>query len=456
MRAGLPTIQSQLTIASYTEATMSPTAKILASTRSQALQQRAERFFPGGVNSPVRAFRAVGGAPPFVEKAQGAWLTDADGNRYIDYFGSWGPMILGHAFPPVVEAIERAARNSASFGASTAAESDLAEKIIACYPAIEKLRFVSSGTEATMSAIRLARAATGRKIIIKFEGCYHGHADGLLVKAGSGVATFGIPGSAGVPEEIARLTHALPYNDIAAVEAAFDAHPGAIAAVILEPVVGNAGCIPPAPGYLTALRALTEREGALLIVDEVMTGFRVALGGALERYNLDADLVTLGKIVGGGLPVGVFGGKRRFMDMLAPLGPVYQAGTLSGNPLAMAAGIATIGYLQDHAAEIYPHLEAASKAIADGVAAEANRAGIPLTLNRVGAMWTWFFNSDPVTNYDDAAKSDTAVFGRFHRAMLEQGIWLPPSQFEAAFLSTAHGQAEVDATIEAARNAFKS
>jgi len=456
MRAGTPTIQSQLAIGSYTEATMSPTAKILASTRSQALQQRAERFFPGGVNSPVRAFRAVGGAPPFVEKAQGAWLTDADGNRYIDYFGSWGPMILGHAFPPVVEAIERAARNSASFGASTAAESDLAEKIIACYPAIEKLRFVSSGTEATMSAIRLARAATGRKIIIKFEGCYHGHADGLLVKAGSGVATFGIPGSAGVPEEIARLTHALPYNDIAAVEAAFDAHPGAIAAVILEPVVGNAGCIPPAPGYLTALRALTEREGALLIVDEVMTGFRVALGGALERYNLDADLVTLGKIVGGGLPVGVFGGKRRFMDMLAPLGPVYQAGTLSGNPLAMAAGIATIGYLQDHAAEIYPHLEATSKAIADGVAAEANRAGIPLTLNRVGAMWTWFFNSNPVTNYDDAAKSDTAVFGRFHRAMLEQGIWLPPSQFEAAFLSTAHGQAEVDATIEAARNAFKS
>jgi len=456
MRAGTPTIQSQLAIGSYTEATMSLTAKILASTRSQALQQRAERFFPGGVNSPVRAFRAVGGAPPFVEKAQGAWLTDADGNRYIDYFGSWGPMILGHAFPPVVEAIERAARNSASFGASTAAESDLAEKIIACYPAIEKLRFVSSGTEATMSAIRLARAATGRKIIIKFEGCYHGHADGLLVKAGSGVATFGIPGSAGVPEEIARLTHALPYNDIAAVEAAFDAHPGAIAAVILEPVVGNAGCIPPAPGYLTALRALTEREGALLIVDEVMTGFRVALGGALARYNLDADLLTLGKIVGGGLPVGVFGGKRRFMDMLAPLGPVYQAGTLSGNPLAMAAGIATIGYLQDHAAEIYPHLEATSKAIADGVAAEANRAGVPLKLNRVGAMWTWFFNSDPVTNYDDAAKSDTAVFGRFHRAMLEQGIWLPPSQFEAAFLSTAHGQAEVDATIEAARNAFKS
>jgi glutamate-1-semialdehyde 2,1-aminomutase len=425
-------------------------------TRSQSLQQRAERFFPGGVNSPVRAFRAVGGDPPFIESAQGAWLTDADGNRYIDYFGSWGPMILGHAFPPAVEAIERTARNSASFGASTAAEADLAERITACYPAIEKLRFVSSGTEATMSAIRLARAATGRKIIVKFEGCYHGHSDGLLVKAGSGVATFGIPGSAGVPEEIAQLTHALPYNDIAAVEAAFDAHPGKIAAVILEPVVGNAGCIPPAPGYLAALRALTIREGALLIVDEVMTGFRVALGGALQLYSLDADLVTLGKIVGGGLPVGVFGGKRALMDQLAPLGPVYQAGTLSGNPLAMAAGIATISYLQAHAAQIYPQLEATAKAVFEGVAAEASRAGVPLTLNRVGSMGTWFFTAGPVTNYTQAALSDTAAFGRFHRAMLNAGIWLPPSQFEAAFLSAAHGPEEVAATIAAAREAFKT
>jgi len=425
-------------------------------TRSQALQQRAERFFPGGVNSPVRAFRAVGGAPPFVERAQGAWLTDADGNRFIDYFGSWGPMILGHAYPQVVEAIERAARNSASFGASTAAEADLAERIVACYPAIEKMRFVSSGTEATMSAIRLARAATGRKVIVKFEGCYHGHADGLLVKAGSGVATLGIPGSAGVPEEIAQLTLALPYNDLGAVEAAFAAHPGAIAGLILEPVVGNAGCIPPGPGYLAGLRALTLREGALLIVDEVMTGFRVALGGALELYGVDADLVTLGKIVGGGLPVGVFGGKRRFMDLLAPLGPVYQAGTLSGNPLAMAAGIATIGYLQEHAAQVYPQLEATAKAVTEGVAAEAAQAGIPLTLNRVGAMWTWFFTPGPVTNYEEAAKSDTAAFGRFHNAMLNQGIWLPPSQFEAAFLGTAHGDAETAATIAAAREAFKA
>ena len=306
-----------------------------------------------------------------------------------------------------------------------------------------------------MSAIRVARAATGRKMIIKFEGCYHGHADGLLVKAGSGVATFGIPGSAGVPEEIAKLTHALPYNDLAAVEAAFDAHPGQIAAVILEPVVGNAGCIPPAPGYLHGLRELTDREGALLIVDEVMTGFRVALGGAVELYKLDPDLVTLGKIVGGGLPVGVFGGRRALMDRLAPLGPVYQAGTLSGNPLAMAAGLATVGYLQEHADEVYPRLEATAKAVAEGVAAEAAQAGVALTTNRVGSMWTWFFTSDAVTNYDQAAKSDTAAFGRFHRAMLERGVWLPPSQFEAAFASAAHGEAEAAATIAAAREAFQ-
>ncbi len=425
-------------------------------TRSQALQQRAERFFPGGVNSPVRAFGAVGGAPPFVERAQGAWLTDADGNRYIDYFGSWGPMILGHAFLPVVEAIQRAARNSASFGASTAAEADLAERVVACFPAIEKLRFVSSGTEATMSAIRLARAATGRKILVKFEGCYHGHADGLLVKAGSGVATFGIPGSAGVPEEIAHLTLALPYNDLGAVQAAFAAFPRAIAAVILEPVVGNAGCIAPAPGFLAGLRALTARDGALLIADEVMTGFRVALGGACQLYSLSPDLVTLGKIVGGGLPVGVFGGKRIYMDLLAPLGPVYQAGTLSGNPLAMAAGLATLSYLQEHATQVYPRLEATAKAVFEGVAAEAARAGVPLTTNRVGSMGTWFFTPGPVTDYAQAARSDTAAFGRFHRAMLDQGVWLPPSQFEAAFLSTAHGEAEVAATLAAARQAFQA
>ncbi|WP_263358749.1 glutamate-1-semialdehyde 2,1-aminomutase [Acidicapsa ligni] len=424
-------------------------------THSQALQSRAEKLFPGGVNSPVRGFRSVGGEPPFVARAEGAYLFDADGNRYIDYFGSWGPMILGHAFPPVVEAIERAARNSASFGASTAAEGDLAELVMACYPAIERMRFVSSGTEATMSAIRVARAATGRKRIIKFEGCYHGHADGLLVKAGSGVATLGIPGSAGVPEEIAQLTLALPYNDLDAVRAAFNEYSGQIAAIILEPVIGNAGCILPADGYLQGLRSITAEHGALLIVDEVMTGFRLALGGALELYQLDADLVTLGKIIGGGLPCGAFGGKRKFMDLLAPLGPVYQAGTLSGNPLAMAAGAATVGYLREHAATIYPHLEATSKAVAEGVAAEAQKAGIPLTTNRVGSMWTWFFTSSPVSNYEEAATSNTATFGHFHQAMLKAGIWLPPSQFEAMFLSQAHGPTEVASTITAAKEALK-
>lgn len=423
--------------------------------RSQALQARAEKYFPGGVNSPVRAFRAVGGEPPFIERAEGAWLEDVDGNRYIDYFGSWGPMILGHAFTPVVKAIEDAARKSASFGASSAAEAELAERISACYPALEMMRFVSSGTEATMSAIRLARAATGRKMVVKFEGCYHGHADGLLVKAGSGVATFGIPGSAGVPEEIARLTLALPFNDLGAVGAAFEVHPGEIAAVILEPVVGNAGCIPPGEGYLAGLRALTQRHGTLMIVDEVMTGFRLSLGGACELYGLEPDLVTLGKIVGGGLPVGLFGGRWELMKMISPLGPVYQAGTLSGNPLAMAAGLATVGYLQEHAGEIYPRLERTAKAVAEGVAAEAARAEVAMTVNRVGSMWTWFFRAGPVRNYEEAARSDTAAFGRFHRAMLERGVWLPPSQFEAAFLSAAHGEAEVEKTVGAAREAFQ-
>jgi len=425
-------------------------------TESLRLQQRAEQFFPGGVNSPVRAFRSVGGQPPFIASANGAYLTDADGNRYIDYFGSWGPMILGHCFPPVVEAIERAARNSASFGASTAAEGDLAEQVIACYPAIDKLRFVSSGTEATMSAIRVARAATSRKRIIKFEGCYHGHADGLLVKAGSGIATLGIPGSAGVPEEIAALTLALPYNDLAAVEAAFAAHPGEIAAIILEPVVGNAGCIAPLPGYLQGLRKLTAEHGALLIVDEVMTGFRVSLGGATQYYGIDPDLITLGKIIGGGLPCGAFGGKRQFMDLLAPLGPVYQAGTLSGNPLAMAAGLATVSYLRQNEEQVYAQLAATGQALFGGVAAQAAKAGVAVTTNFVGSMGTWFFTPGPVTNYDQAALSDTAQFGRFHRSMLESGIWLPPSQFEALFVSTALTSADIEQTIAAAAKALAS
>jgi glutamate-1-semialdehyde 2,1-aminomutase len=423
-------------------------------TRSRALQGRAEKLLPGGVDSPVRAFRAVGGEPPFVERGEGAYLWDADGNRYIDYFGSWGPMILGHAFPAAVEAVQRAAARSASFGASTAAEGELAELVVKAFPSIEKVRFVSSGTEATMSAIRLARAFTGRKYVVKFEGCYHGHSDGLLVKAGSGVATFGIPGSAGVPEEIAGLTLALPFNDVAAVKAAFAAHKGEIACLIVEPVVGNAGCIPPAAGYLEALREITAREGVVLILDEVMTGFRLALGGAQELYRITPDLTTLGKIVGGGVPCAAFGGRAEIMNMLAPLGPVYQAGTLSGNPLAMAAGIATVGHLIEHRDEVYPPIERLSAAVADGVAAEAAKAGVPMTTNRVGAMWTWFFTAGPVTDFATAATSDTAAFARFHRAMLDQGVWLPPSQYEAVFLGTAHTTEDIEQTISAAREAF--
>jgi glutamate-1-semialdehyde 2,1-aminomutase len=422
--------------------------------RSAELQRRAERLQPGGVDSPVRAFRAVGGNPPFAVKGEGACLWDADGNRYLDYFGSWGPMILGHAFPPVVEAIQQAAANSASFGASTPAESDLAELVVEAYPSIDKLRFVSSGTEATMSAIRLARAFTGRDYIIKFEGCYHGHSDGLLVKAGSGVATFGIPGSAGVPDEIAHFTLALPFNDISAVETAFAAHRGEIACVILEPVVGNMGCVLPAEGYLKALREFTKREHSLLIFDEVMTGFRVAYGGAQELYQIQPDITTLGKIIGGGLPCGAFGARAEIMDMLAPLGPVYQAGTLSGNPLAMAAGIATVGYLKEHRSDVYTRLEALSASVANGVAAEAAQAGVSVTMNRVGAMFTWFFTANAVTDFESASTSDTAAFARFHRAMLDLGIWLPPSQYEAAFLSTAHTMDDVTYTINAAKDAF--
>ena len=424
--------------------------------RSRLLQQRAERLLPGGVDSPVRAFRAVGGDPPFLVRAEGAYLWDADGNRYIDYFGSWGPMILGHAFPPVVEAIQQAAARSASFGASTASEADLAELIRAAVPSMEKLRFVSSGTEATMSAIRLARAFTNRKYILKFEGCYHGHADGLLVKAGSGVATFGIPGSAGVPEEIAHFTLALPYNDIAAVEAAFAARPNEIAAIILEPVAGNMGCVPPKPAYLAALRELTTRQGAVLIFDEVMTGLRVAHGGAQQLYGVTPDMTCLGKIIGGGLPCGAFGGRAEIMDMLAPLGPVYQAGTLSGNPLAMAAGVATLAYLATNREAVYGNLEEASRLVAQGAATVLSEAGIPVTTNRVGAMWTWFFTNERVVDFATAAASDTRRFGAFHRAMLDAGVWLPPSQFEAIFLGTAHTAAVIEATLSAARQAVVS
>jgi glutamate-1-semialdehyde 2,1-aminomutase len=422
--------------------------------KSQELQERAEGHFPGGVNSPVRAFRAVGGHPPFVARAEGAYLFDADGNRYVDIFGSWGPMILGHAFPPVVEAIREAAGRGASFGASHAGEANLAELVRRCFPSVEKMRFVSSGTEACMSAIRLARGFTGRNFVIKFEGCYHGHSDALLVKAGSGVATLGIPGSAGVPAETVMHTLALPYNDLASVEAAFMARPGEVACIIVEPVVGNAGTIPPAPGYLQGLRRLCTENGALLIVDEVMTGFRLSLGGAQQVYGITPDLTTLGKIIGGGLPCGAFGGRAEVMDSLAPLGPVYQAGTLSGNPLAMAAGIATIEHLIAHEEAVYAHLELVTRSIAEGVAHVAREAGIPMTTNRVGSMFTWFFTGEPVTDFASASKSDSEAFGRFHRSMLQAGVWLPPSQYEAAFVSVTHGPPEVEMVLNAARGAL--
>jgi len=421
--------------------------------RSRKLQERAEKLFPGGVNSPVRAFRAVGGDPPFIVKGRGSRMWDADGNEYIDYVGSWGPLILGHAAPDVVAAIERANRDGASFGASTPLESDLAEAVLEAFPAMEKLRFVSSGTEATMSAIRLARAVTGRKYVIKFEGCYHGHTDALLVKAGSGVATFGIPGSAGVPEEFVQFTLALPYNNIDRVNDVFKKLKGEIACVIVEPVVGNMGCVPPAPQFLDGLRYLTSREDALLIFDEVMTGFRVAFGGAQELYGTRPDLTALGKIIGGGLPVGAYGGPAEFMDQVAPLGPMYQAGTLSGNPLAMAAGLATLRHLRDNR-ELYGRLDRAAATLVDMVADAAHQAGVAVTANRVRSMFTWFFTAEPVTDWDSAAKSDTALFGKFHRAMLEEGIWLPPSQFEAAFLSAAHSMDDISQTVEAARKAF--
>lgn len=421
--------------------------------QSRRLQKRAEQMIPGGVNSPVRAFRAVGGDPPFIVRGQGSHLWDADGNEYIDYIGSWGPHILGHAAPQVVDAVISATRNGTSFGASTPAEADLAELVISAFPHVQRVRFVSSGTEATMSAIRLARAYTKRKYIVKFEGCYHGHADALLVKAGSGVATLGIPGSAGVPEEFTQFTLALPYHDIDALEEAFNKFKNQIACLIVEPVVGNMGCVPPARGYLEAVRAVTSRSGTILIFDEVMTGFRVAFGGAQELYAIRPDLTTMGKIIGGGLPVGAYGGPAEIMEMVAPLGPVYQAGTLSGNPLAMTAGCATLRHLREHK-EIYARLDKLSGELVAGVAAAAKDAGVPMTYNRVGSMFTWFFTRGPVTDWTSASKSDTEAFARFFRAMLDNGVYLPPSQFEAAFLSAAHTEADIRRTISAAKQAF--
>jgi glutamate-1-semialdehyde 2,1-aminomutase len=418
------------------------------------LQQRAERLIPGGVNSPVRAFRAVGCEAPFIVRGEGSKVWDADGNQYIDYVGSWGPLILGHAEPGVVEAILSAAVNGTSFGASTPSEADLAELVIEAFPSVQKVRFVSSGTEATMSAIRLARAYTKRKYIIKFEGCYHGHADSLLVKAGSGVATLGIPGSAGVLDEISQFTIALPFNDIEVLEQAFSRYRHQIAGVIVEPVVGNMGCVPASGGYLAAVRTITERENSVLIFDEVMTGFRLAYGGAQEFYGIKPDLTTFGKIIGGGLPVGAYGGENEIMSMVAPLGPMYQAGTLSGNPLAMAAGIAQLKQLRENKGEIYPKLESLSAKVVDGVAAAAKHAGVAICPNRVGSMFTWFFTPGPVTDWSSASKSDTEAFGRFFRAMLDAGVYLPASQFEAAFLSNAHNEEDVKKTIATAKEAF--
>ncbi len=421
---------------------------------SRRLQKRAEQMIPGGVNSPARAFGSVGGDPPFIVRGAGSHMFDADGNEYIDYVGSWGPLILGHAQSKVVEAIMDAACNGTSFGASTPSEADLAEIVISAFPHIQKIRFVNSGTEATMSAIRLARAFTKRKYIVKFEGCYHGHADALLVKAGSGVVTLGIPGSAGVPEEFTQFTLALPFNDTEALELAFKKFPHQIACVIVEPVVGNMGCVPASGGFLAALRLITQREKAVLIFDEVMTGFRVAFGGAQERYNIQPDLTTLGKIIGGGLPVGAYGGSSDIMNLVAPLGPMYQAGTLSGNPLAMAAGLATLRHLREHKNEIYPALDKLSAQLVDGVTAAAKDAGLPLCVNRVGSMFTWFFQPGPVTDWNSASKSNTEAFGRFFRAMLDNGAYLPPSQYEAAFLGTAHTEEDIQKTIAAAKQAF--
>jgi glutamate-1-semialdehyde 2,1-aminomutase len=414
--------------------------------KSDALFARAQRVIPGGVNSPVRAFRGVGGNPPFIARGEGSHIIDADGNIYIDYVCSWGPLLLGHRHPVIVQAISDALEIGTSFGAPTEQEVVFAEMIRDAVPSMEMVRLVNSGTEATMSAVRVARGFTGRDITVKFEGCYHGHVDSLLVKAGSGVATLGLPDTQGVPRAFCDTTVSLPYNSIDAVEQAFRAHGGRIAAVIVEPVAGNMGCVPPAPGFLEALREQTARHGAVLIFDEVMTGFRVAWGGAQQRYGIRPDMTTLGKVIGGGLPIAAYGGRADIMKQVAPSGPIYQAGTLSGNPVAVAAGIAMLRYLREFP-DVYDQLEERAAAIAASAP-----AGI--TVNRVGSMFTFFFTDQPVTDYASAKRSSTERFGQFFRRMLERGIYLAPSQFEAAFVSAAHTPADVQKTIEAAREAF--
>ena len=421
---------------------------------SEELFARAVELMPGGVNSPVRAFRGVGGTPRFIAEARGATLTDVDGRMYIDYVGSWGPMILGHADPEVIDALHAALGRGTSYGAPTELEVEMAEEIIDAVPSVEMVRMVNSGTEATMSALRLARGATARNKIVKFEGCYHGHGDSLLVKAGSGVATLGLPDSPGVTSSVAHDTITAPFNDAAALEQVFDEHGADIAAVIVEPVVGNMGCVPPRQGYPQALRDITERHGALLIFDEVMTGFRLARGGAQELYEVTPDLTTLGKIIGGGLPVGAYGGRRDIMEQVAPAGPVYQAGTLSGNPLAMTAGLATLRRLRDRA--IYERLEQAGQRLCEALAEAAREAGVATVTNRVGSMFTTFFADSPVNDWPSAARSDRGLYGKFFHAMLDAGVYFAPSQFEAAFIGVAHTDELLDQTVEAARKAFRS
>ena len=419
--------------------------------KSIELLARAERIIPGGVNSPVRAFRSVGGKPVFISRAQGAFLFGADGKRYTDYVGSWGPMILGHAHPAILEAITAAARKGTSFGAPTELEVEYAEKIIELYPSIEMMRAVSSGTEACMSALRVARGFTGRDAIVKFVGCYHGHADFLLVKAGSGALTFGVPDSAGVPAATAKATITAPYNDIKALEKLFGERGMEIAAVIVEPVVGNMGVVPPEAGFLEAIVRLCTEAGAVSIFDEVMTGCRVARGGMQERANVRPDMTCLGKIVGGGLPLAAYGGRREIMQKVAPIGPVYQAGTLSGNPVAVSAALACLARLDD---AVYTKLEALGARLEAGLVSGAKKSGLDVCVQRVGSMITPFFTKGPVRSFDDAVKSDTKRFGVWHGAMLEAGHYWPPSQYEAAFFSTAHTEADIDATIAAATSAF--
>ena len=422
--------------------------------RSEALFEQAKKTIPGGVNSPVRAFNGVGGSPLFIEKADGAYIFDADGNKYIDYVGSWGPMILGHNHPKIRQAVLDAVENGLSFGAPTELEVKMAEKVIAMVPSIEQVRMVSSGTEATMSAIRLARGYTNRDKILKFEGCYHGHADCLLVKAGSGALTLGQPSSPGIPEDFAKHTLTATYNDLASVRSLFELHPDAISCIILEPVAGNMNCIPPIPGFLQGLRGLCDEFGALLIIDEVMTGFRVAMGGAQAHYGVVPDLTTLGKVIGGGMPVGAFGGKKAIMQYIAPTGPVYQAGTLSGNPIAMSAGLAQMEALCEPG--LYPALAEKTQRIALGMKAAADKHSIPLSITYVGGMFGFFFTTDrkPMTSFAQVTQCNMEHFRYFYHAMLAQGVYLAPSAYEAGFLSMAHGEDELAMTLKAVDSVF--